>query len=307
MRITRRALASVVASGIATLSGRHAFSAVGGRKEVRFFYAGKAAASTRTILESLQARYPTALHSLAREELVARAGPAILVAVGPAALQALVSAELLEGTSSQIVALFVSRPTFHRLVDGRSPRGRTTGIYAETSPGSQFQLIEAIFNRRVSVAALLSDSTAYLETELQRTAARHDVDLTTEVIAKGADVVRTLASMRRSTVLLAVPDPQIYAAETLRGVLESTYRRGQAMVGFGPELVQAGALATTYAALDDVAAQLDALLAIIQADRLPSVDYPHYWRVSFNEQVARSLNIVIPDGARDLARKKGDR
>lgn len=307
MRITRRALASVVASGVATFTGGHVFSAVGGRKEVRFFYAGKAAASTRAILESLQARYPTEHHSFTLEELIARAGPAILVAVGPAALQVLVSAEVLVGSSSQIVALFVSRTTFHRLVDGRSPKGRITGIYAETSPVSQFQLIEALFSRRVSVAALLSDSTAYLEPELQRAALRHDVELATEVIAKDADVVRTLASMRRSTVLLAVPDPQIYAAQTLRGILESTYRRGQAMVGFVPELVQAGALATTYAALDDVAAQLDSHLAVLQTDRLPSADYPLYWRVSFNEQVARSLNIVIPDGARDLARKKGDR
>jgi hypothetical protein len=60
-------------------------------------------------------------------------------------------------------------------------------------------------------------------------------------------------------------------------------------------MVMAGTLATAYAAVDDVAAQVDDIVQIIIRERVPDSQYPYYWRVELNKQVARSLNIVVSD------------
>lgn len=68
-------------------------------------------------------------------------------------------------------------------------------------------------------------------------------------------------------------------------------------------MVMAGTLATAYAAVDDVAAQVDEIVQFISRERAPESQYPYYWRVEINKQVARSLNIMISDGVLTLGNR----
>ena len=93
----------------------------------------------------------------------------------------------------------------------------------------------------------------------------------------------------------------IYNPETIRSILITTYRRDQLVIGYAPAVVKAGATATTYATVDDIAAQTDVLLnAFAASGSLPAAQFSTYFQVAINDSVARSLNLVIDDSVREL-------
>ena len=88
----------------------------------------------------------------------------------------------------------------------------------------------------------------------------------------------------------------------------TTYRNGQAVVGFSAALVRAGALATTYSEVEEINAQLEELVNDYDGNgRLPEPQFPKYFRTLINEDVARSLNLVVDEIARNFAYRPGQR
>jgi len=257
--------------------------------------------ATLQVVEALRARFPALLSSTDVRALAHRRGQAIYVAIGPAALQTALDAEL----QGPVVSLFTSRQTFHKsLGTAAPPRNRqVVAIYAEASPEAQLELIAAIYQRRVSVGVLLTDTTAPLEAELKRSAQKLNLELVLHRIRPDANVLRELPSLSSATVLLAIPDSSVFSVDNLRSILESTYRRGQPVVGFSPSLVNAGTLAAAYASSEDVLAHLDLLLSDLEAGRSGESQYPTYWRIAVNETVARSLNVLMTDEVRALGKR----
>jgi putative tryptophan/tyrosine transport system substrate-binding protein len=116
-------------------------------------------------------------------------------------------------------------------------------------------------------------------------------------------MTRNLLRLAAADALLIYPDGDIFNPASLRELLESTYRRRQPVFGFSEALVEAGTLASAFANADDLAAHLVELVGALAEGRLPPPQYPRYWRVAINDNVARSLDIVI-DG---FTRSMGDR
>jgi ABC-type uncharacterized transport system substrate-binding protein len=253
--------------------------------------------ATSEIVAALTRRFPTAQAAEDVRTLVARSGPGLYLAVGPAALQAALAADV-PGT---LVSSFVSSEAFRRLRSAVPARGRTlTGVYAEASPAAQMQLIRHLYRRRVMVGVLLSASTRHLQPAIERAADGADLAVSFVEVHPGESPVRSLAALTSASVLLAVPDPDLYNAEVARAILESTYRRRQGVIGFSKSMVGAGTLAAAYATLDDVVAQLDEMIDALLAGQVLEPQYPAYWRVAINESVARSLDIVVDAGTRTL-------
>ncbi|CAH0350856.1 hypothetical protein AQB9606_01783 [Aquabacterium sp. CECT 9606] len=249
-------------------------------------------------------RYPALVVEADPLVLEARKGPAMTVSIGPAALRRALEA----GSRNPLVSVLTSSQTYRRLLaqDVVSDRSGITAIYAEASPLAQLQLIAAIFERRITVGVLLSDASAYLERLLRQAAASVGLDLLVEQLAASSDVARSLTRLRGAHVLLAVPDSTLYTPETLRVLLESTYRRGMPVVGFSSATVVAGTLATAYCAVDDVVADLVELIEGTGASGsapLPEPRFPQYWRVIVNENVARSLGMPMSDKVRQLGKQ----
>lgn len=265
-------------------------------------------AATRRVLEALRERHPNAVAAQDVMVLAARPGPALYIAPGPASL----AAALAGGVRGALVSLFTSRTEYERIL-ANAPRGRgvTTGItaiYAEASPASQMRLVAALYRRRVSVLALLSRATTGLEKTLRDAATAAGLTLVVEDVAPDENVLRVINAAAPFAALLTLPDRAIYTQENLRAVLESTYRRGRAVIGFSTGMVTAGTLAAAYASIEDTLAHFDELLPALEAGRVPEAQYPRYWRVALNENVARSLGIVIDQEVSGLgARPPGGR
>ncbi|MGM9491984.1 hypothetical protein [Ideonella sp. YS5] len=259
---------------------------------------GMAAEGGGPIVAALKQRFPGAQVSEDVHTLAVRPGPAIYLAVGPAALQAALKADV----AGPLISAFVSSEAYLRLTAATPARRSqaTTAIFAEASPTSQMQLIRRLYRRKVLVGVLLSPSTRHLQPLIERAAVAADLAVSFEQVETGGNPVRALAALTSASVLLAVPDPELYNAQVARAVLESTYRRRQGVIGFSRAMVSAGTLGAAYATVDDVAAQLAGMVEALMAGQSVDPQYPLYWRVAINDSVARSLDVTIDASVREL-------
>ena len=263
--------------------------------------------STSSLISAIRSRVPQATIQSANQ-IATNNYPlhTVHIAIGPIALRAL-SALPTKNPHTSIISVHTSSVAYRQIRD--ETQHRRTGvsaIYNEPSPANQLRLIQAIYRRPLSVAVLIQSATHVIPL-LRDAAANTQIDLTIHSVRPGESVYRALNSVRDGTVLLAIPDPAIYNNDTIRNLLIASYRREQAVVGFSPAIVKAGALATTTSDSNDTAAQLEELLGdYISYGRLPSEQFPKYFNVVVNDSVARSLNVLIDDGVRQLARKPKD-
>ena len=255
--------------------------------------------ATRQILQALRHRHPRLQSNANPRAWVTRKGPAVYLAIGPAALESALGADVGE----PLLCLFTSNEAYTRLIaatPGRDKRSTVTAIYAESAPAHQMKLIRALYRRHVSVGVFLTSNTVHLEPLLRRAAKASDLELQVRTLVPGANVVRALSQIQSSRVLLAVPDPSLYTAETFRSILVATHRGSQAVIGFSAAAVRAGTLGAAYSTIEDTIAEVDGVARSLAAGQRAEARYAHYWRVAINENVARSLNILIDDSIREL-------
>ncbi|MGB7988176.1 MAG: hypothetical protein WCF44_02195, partial [Candidatus Methylophosphatis roskildensis] len=291
----RRRCALIALAIVCCFPAVAAAAGAGGAPDLRALVTD-ASDTTEQIIAALRRRYSRVVVSSDPAAIAAQHGTGIVLTIGPGALEAALSARI----SAPIVSLFTSTQEFDRIT-GPAHRPDVTAIYAEASPVSQLRLISKLYGRPVSVAVLETPATAGSLALLRAAATAQNVTLTPISVAEGDNVLRVLARSAPFDVLLIRPDRGLYAKEGIRGILESTYRRRQGVIGFSTALVQAGILAASFANLDDTFDHLDEVInSIAQTGLVPPPQYPLYWRVAINDSVARSLGLVVDEAVRLL-------
>lgn len=102
--------------------------------------------------------------------------------------------------------------------------------------------------------------------------------------------------LKNSRALLGVYDTEIYNAANIKNILITSYRQNKVLVGPSKAYLKAGSYATTFSNIDDVARRtLDILSAHQVSGRWDGQRYNPYFRILINKQVARSLNLTLPD------------
>lgn len=226
----------------------------------------------------------------------------VYLTVGPLALRILLS----QGIKDPIISTFTSSLAYRSVIDEISDISSQpiTAVFAEPSPNDQFKLISLLFKREINVGFLLSDKNLFLLPLLQQAAAKNHLGLTVEHVSRENQINRALNAIGKLPVVLAVPDSTIYNAQSVKSILITSYRRNQAIVGYSTALVNAGALATVFSTPEDIVAQVEELLTDFDnSGRLREAQYPKYFSVYINEDVARSLNIVLDEPTRRFSQK----
>lgn len=262
--------------------------------------------TTQQIIQDLRKRLPFAQFATEPAQLKSGCKDCIYITLGPTALRSLL-AQRPEGT---VISAYTSSQAYRSILDS-APEHRAahvTAIYAEPSPVIQMRLISMLYKRPVPTAVILSTKATALEPSLQRAAAQFRIPLTVQYFSAGDNLNRLLNRLVEVPVILAIPDANIYNAESFRNILVTTYRSNQAVVGFSAALVHAGALATTYSNVEDIDAQIVELVSDLESSgKLPEPQFPKYFSTIVNEEVAWSLNIVIDAAVRNFARKPGQK
>lgn len=215
----------------------------------------------------------------------------LVISLGPAAMSRV---QRLEPRPPQL-ALLVSESQFAGYA-GRSG-SRSTAVYQNPPPLAQALLGRLILPQATRVAMLVKPGQAPRYDELARALTGFDLSLRTFTVEAPDQLIPTLArALDYGDFLLGTPDDSLYNARTIKHILLTTYRRDRILVGPHRAFVRAGAIASPYAGLSTVVeAGVRAAKLWLEDRRLPAPGYPDRFAVAVNAQVARSLNIVLPE------------
>jgi hypothetical protein len=260
---------------------------------------------TKPIIEALQKKYQTAQVMSETASTAKKKKKTIYIAIGPSAFRTL----LTKDPEGAIFSVFVSSQAYYTIAQGAAKsHNAMTAIYADPAPLAQLRLVSLLYKRRVPVVTLVSDKTSHLIPALNQAAAKADVDLSIQSVAADDNLNRILNRIDPVPAVLAIPDSTVFNNDNIRNILVTTYRSNQSLIGFSTSMVKAGALATTYSSIDDIVAQLAETIDEFDASgRMPEPQFPKYFSTIINDNVARSLNIVIDDSARNFSRKPAAR
>lgn len=102
------------------------------------------------------------------------------------------------------------------------------------------------------------------------------------------------------TVLLALPDPLVFTARTASHILLAAYRYRMPVVGYTESYARAGALLAVFSTPEQMGQHVGEIMtdALHSASvTLPVPQFPKYFSVTVNRQVARSLGLTLPTDA----------
>lgn len=177
-------------------------------------------------------------------------------------------------------------------------RRKVAFVYVDQPVSRPLALIDALFPGSARVGVVVSQENAGLLKQLGAEAARHQLTLNAETVEQEAEVGPALRRvLADADVLLLLPDPVTINAANVQNVLLSSYRFRVPVVGFSSGLAKAGAVAVAYSSPAQIGRQ-GALLATRwtpDAGVLPPSQYAGEFSIAFNNYVARSLGVTLPD------------
>jgi hypothetical protein len=169
----------------------------------------------------------------------------------------------------------------------------------EQPPCRYLNLIRAIDKQWRNVGYLKSSADDNRLTELKKCAKDMGLVISDVIVENDDDLPEALDRLLHDCdALLALPNNRIYNRHSVKNILLSSYRQRIPVIGFSKSFVGAGALAAAYSTPDQIAQQLISIITnLLKPDRTPVGDnvYPEDFSVSTNKQVAKSLDLQIPD------------
>lgn len=253
--------------------------------------------SLRSILEQGAAKAVLSVYSPGGKKAdFTRERPDLIVAVGVRAAQDLAAQNL----SIPVLATLIPHQAYERIARQRDHK-LFSAVFLDQPLARQMELVRAALPDRARIGVLLGpDSQDNLKT-LQAAAKEAKFTLAAEKINAAEELLPALQRVLADCdVLLAVPDPLVFNKGTVQSLLLTTYRYQDPVVGFSLAYVKAGALAAVYSVPEQVGKQAGEIIQRMLATKswqLPMPEYPKYFSISVNYQVARSLSINVGDEA----------
>jgi len=218
----------------------------------------------------------------------------LLVSVGTKATQAALALH----TRIPILAVLVPKASFDALAaPANEERRPISAIYLDQPYSRQLALIRLAFPERERVGVLLREQDRQKLDALLAAARVRKVQVVSELLPNGAAIVPALERLlAASDLLLVLPDALLYNKNDIQSVLLTSYRYHDPLVGYSQALVRAGAIMALYSTPAQIGYQAaEVALRSLNTGTLPVPQYPKYFTVSVNLQVARSLGIPAPD------------
>lgn len=214
-----------------------------------------------------------------------------IVTIGPSAFSRVRQAN----RRAPILAMLVER-SFIKDYVARN-KGQISAVYYDVPLELQALIGKAVLPQATKVAIIASTETAGLYEPVVDKLPALGLQPRVFIVDTQQDLIPTLVrALSYGDFLLAGPDDRIYNPSTIKHILLTTYRRSRIVIGPSQAYVKAGSLASGYAPFPAMAeAAADKLHHYFAKGELPVPDYPDQYSVEINSQVARSLNIPLPD------------
>lgn len=232
----------------------------------------------------------TAVLPIAENEL-SSIKDAPVVAVGPSAFSKARQAN----RSAAILGMLVEEDLVSRFAE-RSP-GQISAVYYNVPLLRQALTGKVILPHATKVSILANPTSAGLYEAVLDQLSGYGMQGRVFLVESSDDLIPTLIrALGYGDFLLAASDDAIYNPRTIKHILLTAYRRNRIVIGPSQAYVKAGSLASSYAPFPAMASlAADYINAYFNNGTLPPPAYPEQYRVEVNDQVARSLNIPLPD------------
>ncbi|TBW56005.1 ABC transporter substrate-binding protein [Marinobacter halodurans] len=200
-----------------------------------------------------------------------------------------------QNPDSPVLALMVTEDQFSQYQELDNPS--VTAVYLNPPLKRQALLGRQILPQATRVALLARAGKEQQYSELADSLAEYGLELRVFTVEDRQSLVSTLSrALNYGDFLLGTPDPEIYNRQTIKHILLTAYRHNRILIGPERAFVQAGALASTYTSTNTIVSDAAKTISdYVRSGQLPRPHYPTRFSVLFNEQVARSLNIPLPD------------
>ena len=203
------------------------------------------------------------------------------------------------GGQAAVLSLMVPRVSVERLNwPAALPRRKVSYVYIDQPASRTLGLVAAVFPQARRVGLMVSGENAEAVKLLQQEAARRHLSVNLETVARPEDVAGALRNLLpESDVLLLIPDSLAIHAGNAQNVLLTTYRYRVPVVGFSQGLSKAGAVVAGYSSPVQIGRQ-GAAMALRwkpESGELPPSQHADDFSIAFNNHVARSLGVDLPD------------
>ncbi|MFZ5594363.1 MAG: ABC transporter substrate-binding protein [Pseudomonadota bacterium] len=224
----------------------------------------------------------------------------LIVTIGTVAAQKI--AQLKVSAQTPVLSILVPKANIDDIIRGRSGAANSgqqhSAVYLDQPLPRQLELVRLALPGYDEIGALFGPTSRMLLPELENAAANKKLRLRERIVRKSDTLATALTELlTESNVLLAVPDPLIFNPYTVQNVLLTTYRQKIPVIGFSLAYAKAGALMAVYSSPAQIAQQTAEIIILAAARnwQLPPPQYPRYFNIAVNRQVARSLGLEIPD------------
>jgi len=201
--------------------------------------------------------------------------------------------------ASPIVFTLIPKQTFNSMKQDIPDGMEYFVLFLDQPFDRQFKLIKYALPDRTRVGALLGPLSSKLGPELKRDADANNFSLNTVILDDKKNIGRSLKTLLDvSDVLFSVPDPLVFNRQSIFSILLTTYHSRTPVVGFSKAYVKAGALIALYSSPEQIGRHTAEIIADYyhgSSMPLPNHGYPRYFSVATNNNVARSLDISLPE------------
>lgn len=190
---------------------------------------------------------------------------------------------------------------YHRTLD--DPNKPIFVIYLDQPLSRQFDLLKTLFRDQPApqVGILLSNDSHSQGLLIQNMAKEKNIVPHVAFVNEFEHPITTLNNLLANVdVILAIPDPKIYHASSVRGILLTAFHHRMPMIGYSHTFVNNGAMACIYSSAKQISEQTAKTIIALTQDPTklathPKEQYPDNFSIAINYQVAKSLGFSLSD------------
>lgn len=217
----------------------------------------------------------------------------LVIAVGAGALRTVAQGE----AGPPVLSVLVPRAAYEGIV-GTGEGRKWTAIHIDQPFPRQVELIRLALPKAQRIGVLTDAAAPERLQPLKSALAGTPLELVAGSFSGEPSLFSALSQvLEQADVFLAMPDPQVHNAGTVRNLLLTSFRARVPVVGFSAAYARAGAVMSLYSTPEQIARQAADVVSDWTRERAwPAPRYPRHYTVSVNAHVARSLGLRIEDG-----------
>lgn len=216
----------------------------------------------------------------------------LVVAVGGSALRTLVQSEV----SVPVLSTLVPKSAFEAMIPAGDAR-RWSAIHIDQPFSRQIALVRLALPEAKRLGVLADADAPARLLPLKEALAGTPLQMVSALFTSESTLFSSLSRvLEQSDLFLALPDPRVHNAGTVRNLLLTSFRARVPVVGFSAAYVRAGAVMALYSTPEQLARQAtDVIVGWTRERAWPVPRYPRHFTVSVNPHVARSLGLRLED------------